>query len=944
METFDVKGFRTKLAARLGVPVSNIVLDVAAASVSVTAHISPPSDGGGEAGVLQKLGTFTPATMSADLGVSVEALDPPSVSTLAIARYSPPPDPPPLPSPAPPPHWPPPLIPPAKPPSLPPSNVSTVSGVGAAAGFIAAAICFLAYRSRIDSAKKLRENQAEFALRQKQEEAERNMQETLGDAARRIQSRARGKGAREHVRIRRQHHIAEAAAAVAGLERDARDKLQGMVMGYFVRKTIRNMRQDVHRSAAVCIQAHARRFLVRRRGRAIAEELAALRLQTNWRMRYVQRVFASRRKWYDMGQRFQHKWSTLQRWRAMVDAALDQDDKNALPDISDAQLMARRLQSPVWQVLSATAMTLQTSAASAMAAAERLFIAPALPQTRRHLILCRMRMRLKPPALYLVVPLDRSPTLRKVQLLGVPALLLSTTLGIDAPPTSLGRAQSQRNLSQRSGSTSRSHMAEHGQTSQREVTLTRTPSTTGQGSRERLVRTGTSRDLALPHTVASTDLSVLPHAFRPRHSSESQSARLPPSQSPIRRLPSLDGPSTSTTPGEVSAPSPARDASNSIERRTSFQRRLGLVPELDLRRRLTLPSARASQRGDGSNRAGGSSFRTSEASGGRSASDGRAGEAHLISERVRIVSARASAETLELESTVPSSPSKSIPPSGRASARGDTSNRLRREPSFARRDITAGTEMVLEHAADPDSSSSVAGGAAPAGSARSLASARSPSWGPLPLGSSSSRFMPPPKLLPPPKLHSAPPAASSVPPSPAPAPESATNLNPRAQAPAPAAARGKVRHPAQLGLTPSNLKLARSRFNVMAETNNVAGEEVVTSTIPVFDPSRRHKTLTRQVSSTARPAGDRVAAVVAQREVMSSAGTLSPLPRTHPDFETHFEPVFGPTRRPARESTRRLGTPDDDKTAVALASWSGPRTETKTETKSEPEEKVTQVL
>jgi len=260
-------------------------------------------------------------------------------------------------------------------------------------------------------------------------------------------------------------------------EQEARLRIHGHVVGHLVRQKMQALRWMEQHTAAVCVQAYARGFLVRRRARLIAGELAAVRIQTHSRMRQARRKY----RWLRVGGKAERVRRLAQRWRAMAEATLYQEDERGWRGraASPARPVVRRRASPLWSVFSTTAVALNTTAASAMAAAEKLFLPPAAdPSLPKHLLLCRLRLGLQPPVQDVpdLRPLNRSPTLLKIEQRGVAALLQSTSLGVDDALRDAPRREASN--SPASGSPA-------------------------------------SRSFALPHTVSSKDLSKLPHAFRP---------------------------------------------------------------------------------------------------------------------------------------------------------------------------------------------------------------------------------------------------------------------------------------------------------------------------------------------------------------------------------------------------------------------------------------------
>ena len=112
-----------------------------------------------------------------------------------------------------------------------------------------------------------------------------------------------------------------------------------------------------------------------------------------------------------------------------------------------------------------------------------------------------------------------------------------------------------------------------------------------------------------------------------------------------------------------------------------------------------------------------------------------------------------------------------------------------------------------------------------------------------------------------------------------------------------AAAPGHV--PVRPGLTSSHGGLCNSRFNLLAEHDDIVGLEVATRQIPRFDPSNPHQnTRVKRMASATRMVGTDVSSSVSARDA------LPPMPRTHQTFPDQFDPGAAPTRRPAGSPTR----------------------------------------
>ena len=119
---------------------------------------------------------------------------------------------------------------------------------------------------------------------------------------------------------------------------------------------------------------------------------------------------------------------------------------------------------------------------------------------------------------------SRSPTLRKIQMEGVSALLHSASVDVANEPSDMAHRKVNRASS--SGSVKK-------------------PS-----SPPRLASASSSRELAMPHTVSTKDLSILQHAFPAKSAhdpSEQASAELAGGSASVRRSPYLDGADVSTT-------------------------------------------------------------------------------------------------------------------------------------------------------------------------------------------------------------------------------------------------------------------------------------------------------------------------------------------------------------------------------------------------------------
>ena len=481
--------------------------------------------------------------MQADFGVSVEALDTPVVATVPLARFSPPPSPPPSPRGPPPPlpplpphvpsppSQPPPTLPPTSP--LPPTSTAGATISAFASIVLAASVIFLA------RALDLRRR----AALARHERAEAKQRPRLDAAASKLQSRVRGRGARERAQLRRAEVASDAATTLqAGarrflasklrqqhVESNARGKLHGLVVGFFVRRYVRSLRSQIEVAASRRIQKHARGLIVRLRVRAIVKELAALLIQSHWRRWYTCRQF----RWWRVGSKLERRWLRLQRWRGLADTASYEADARA-----PLNSQRRSRITSFWSALANTAETFTAGAASALAAAEQMFVdGPAKPRALKHLVLCHLRMRLKPPSAYAPAdraPLDRSPTLRQVQLLGVPATLMSSLPEPPAPPLTqtAPRSESTSVRTVVHEPISALHSCnDHG-------TITNQPGSPGVHESEvdacspshmlssinSNAKATSRRNISMPHPVASGDLAVLPHAYRPRLTSAATQA------------------------------------------------------------------------------------------------------------------------------------------------------------------------------------------------------------------------------------------------------------------------------------------------------------------------------------------------------------------------------------------------------------------------------------
>ena len=131
VETFDAAKFKENLAASVGVEPAAVTLNVTAASVRVAATIRVVGNADGVIAAVQALASNASA-LSESVGVTVESVDPPTVSVQVVLAPSPPPppspespepSPPPPPSPElPEPSPPPPPSPESPGPSLPPPS------------------------------------------------------------------------------------------------------------------------------------------------------------------------------------------------------------------------------------------------------------------------------------------------------------------------------------------------------------------------------------------------------------------------------------------------------------------------------------------------------------------------------------------------------------------------------------------------------------------------------------------------------------------------------------------------------------------------------------------------------------------------------------------------------------------------------------------------------
>ena len=106
IEEFDAELFKTNLAATLpGISRDEIALTVIGGSLNVSAAITTPSDAV-SVSTVATLSSIGAGALSAALGVSIEALDPPRVQNFAFSAPSPPPPSVPLPPAVPPPSAP----------------------------------------------------------------------------------------------------------------------------------------------------------------------------------------------------------------------------------------------------------------------------------------------------------------------------------------------------------------------------------------------------------------------------------------------------------------------------------------------------------------------------------------------------------------------------------------------------------------------------------------------------------------------------------------------------------------------------------------------------------------------------------------------------------------------------------------------------------------------
>lgn len=518
--------------------------------------------------MLQELSSFTAASMAVDLGVTVEALDPPTIASVAVPEHSPPPSTPPAPPPAlppsprPPPGIPPPMLPPAPPPAyLASARIATGIGMGFAGILVTVAAALLIRAQRLQRAKE-HEQRAEEQEQRIQELEEAKAATKLGAAAIVLQAHTRGHTARREF---------EAEQAAARLRReaaknDARQQRHGLVLGFLARRFVRKLRTRRQVIAAVRVQAYWRSYAVRRRTRLIMRELAALRIQTDWRTWYTRRQY----RWLRTAGRLQRRLQAAQRWRAMAEARAYRADERWTANEGAPISQERTRASPFGKAVSVTAGFFS----STIAAAERFFIAPDGPLVPKHLVLCRLRMALQPPA-HEEPPEapSRSPTLRKIQMEGVSALLHSASVDVANEPSDMAHRKVYRASS--SGSVKK-------------------PS-----SPSRLASASSSRELAMPHTVTTKDLSILQHAF-PAQSASTHDAKEQTvielagdgGLASVRRSPYLDG---TDVRGGVAGSSRAAGSTPGSREAKSAQCRGVEVPGLDISRRLTfVPSHTAS--------------------------------------------------------------------------------------------------------------------------------------------------------------------------------------------------------------------------------------------------------------------------------------------------------------------------------------------------------------
>lgn len=432
IDTFDSTSYRLALATRLRVPVSDIVLDVAAASVRVTAYVTAPASPAGESSVVQSLGSLTPGAFSAELGVTVVALGTPTVQTVSFTLPSPPPLVPP-PSPPPPPTQPPPILPPvspppqlppAQPPAAPPSapppwkmppGLIAVKVLGSIATAVAIAIAtyFIRQCLRQRAVRLAREAQARrernaviliqavwrmrVARRLVTSLATKNRVYRRSHlAAVKLQCAHRRKMTLRKAAIRRSQIVAKSTLSLQrayrqlGAKRQVRRLAVARAAQAHARRLVSRLglRARFKRAAATRIQAFVRGFLARIHIERLRQYRAATRIQSvarGGRIRVRMPEYSLRVCVRALAARLARRWRVATQWRAMVDAYAVYEAPS-LPYALTTQAFERIAQSPMFRAIA-------SPAAARITRRDRLVM--------HHIALCRIRvLALKPPSVY----------------------------------------------------------------------------------------------------------------------------------------------------------------------------------------------------------------------------------------------------------------------------------------------------------------------------------------------------------------------------------------------------------------------------------------------------------------------------------------------------------------------------------------------------------------
>lgn len=363
VESFDADAFRRALARRLDVPTSDIVLDIAPASVHVVARIIAPDTAAAQDQTVNIMNALTPIELASELGVTVESLGTAAIATVSVPLPSPPPLAPPLQppiAPSPVPSMPPS---PAAPPPLTPQLsagmgilLSTLLGVTViTVAFISGAVYWWQAK-RTAAASKVKRNEATIVLQ----------------AAMRRRLAIRVQRKRRLQRLGVQMRVRQFVARLRS-RNTARKRLQARTRGFLVRTRLRLV---VKHKAAEYIQSYARGMMIRVRIRL------KVRLP-KYRMRLKVRSFATRLK---------RRWRAAEKWRALVEARLFLLDQRAK---ADSSALASALGSVADWLWSDKGLLM-----------------------RRHLAVCRIRFHsLMPPAAY--DPVVLTPTLLDSDIRGI---------------------------------------------------------------------------------------------------------------------------------------------------------------------------------------------------------------------------------------------------------------------------------------------------------------------------------------------------------------------------------------------------------------------------------------------------------------------------------------------------------------------------------------------